>query len=197
MKRLFDLLAVLLTAPLWLPLLLALSLAVLLAMGWPVFYVSDRAGLGGRPFRFWKLRTMRPPVPGAAAGGASDRERITGLGRLLRVSSLDELPQLFHVLSGKMSLVGPRPLPTAYLPRYDAQSARRHEVRPGLTGLAQVSGRNALDWSSRFRMDVWYVDHRTFPLDLKILWRTLVVVVKRTGVNHPNYDTMCEYKGGN
>ena len=128
-------------------------------------------------------------------GAGTDAERLTRLGRFLRATSLDELPQLLHILSGQMSLVGPRPLPVRYLPRYSAEQARRHEVRPGLTGWAQVNGRNALDWPTKLRMDVWYVDHRSLALDARIVLLTIGRLFRRTGINHAGCDTMYEFTG--
>jgi len=188
MKRLFETILVLAAAPLVLPLGLFTALAVLASMGRPVFFRQERAGKGGRPFRILKFRTMRE-------GPGTDAERLTRVGRLLRAASLDELPQLLHVLSGQMALVGPRPLPVAYVARYSAEEARRLEVRPGLTGWAQVNGRNALSWEDKFRLDVWYVDRQNLFLDLKILVLTFVRLISASGINHPGYDTMCEFKG--
>jgi len=183
-----DRLIVILMAPLWVPLGFLVALAVRLAMGSPVLFRSDRVGLHERVFCFLKFRTMREGV-------GSDAERLTCLGRFLRATSLDELPQLLHVLSGKMALVGPRPLPVAYLPRYSAEQRRRHEVRPGITGWAQVNGRNTLDWEEKFRLDVWYVDHRSLALDVKILFLTALKVFRGSGISHAGYDTMYEFKG--
>ena len=188
MKRAFDILLTLLAAPLWLPLALLVALTVRATMGAPVLFVQERAGKGGKTFRFWKFRTMR-------SGPGTDTERTTRVGRFLRRTSLDELPQLFHVLSGKMSLVGPRPLPAAYLPRYSAEQARRHEVRPGITGWAQVNGRNAISWEEKFRLDVWYVDHRSLALDIRILWRTVFKTASQSGINHADGETMPEFRG--
>ena len=188
MKRLFDILLVVVALPLWLPLLGIVALVVLAVEGRPVFFRQERAGKGGKPFRMLKIRTMRN-------GEGTDDERLTRLGRFLRASSLDELPELLHVLAGTMSLVGPRPLPTRYLPRYSPEQARRHEVRPGITGWAQVNGRNALSWDEKFKLDVWYVDHHSFFLDLKILFKTVFRAAKRDGVNHPGSDTMDEFLG--
>jgi lipopolysaccharide/colanic/teichoic acid biosynthesis glycosyltransferase len=187
-KRLLETILVLVTAPLWLPLLAVVAAAVRIAEGAPVMFRQERAGLGGRPFVMMKFRTMR-------AGDGSDAERMTRFGRFLRSTSLDELPQLLHVLSGKMSLVGPRPLPTAYLPRYSPEQARRHEVRPGITGWAQVNGRNALSWDEKFRLDVWYVDHRSLLLDAKILLMTVFRTASRDGINHSGSETMEEFTG--
>ena len=188
MKRLFESVLVLAALPLWLPLAAFAALAVVITMGRPVCFVQERAGRGGRVFRFLKFRTMR-------LGDGPDSERLTRTGRILRSASLDELPQLFHVLSGRMALVGPRPLPARYLPRYSPEQARRHEVRPGLTGWAQVNGRNTLTWEEKFRLDVWYVDHRSFALDVKILFLTVWNVLRRHGIDASASETMCEFTG--
>lgn len=188
MKRLFDIAVLVLTVALWLPVLLLTGLAVLFAVGSPVLFVQERPGLGGRPFRLIKFRTMRE-------GAGTDAERLTRLGRWLRSTSLDELPELWNVLKGDMSLVGPRPLLMRYLPRYTSEQARRHEVRPGITGWAQVNGRNALSWGQKFKYDVWYVDHRSFGLDLKILWLTVWRVLTRQGISADGAATMEEFLG--
>ena len=187
MKRILDIIAVVAAAPLWLPAVAVAALAVAIADGRPVFFRQQRAGRGGRPFLLLKFRTMRD-------GPGSDMERTTRLGRFLRRTSIDELPQLLHVLSGKMSLVGPRPLPVKYLPRYTPEEARRHEVRPGLTGWAQVNGRNAITWERKLELDVWYVDNRTVALDLKILWMTVQLALSGKGVNASADDTMGEFR---
>ncbi len=188
MKRFLESILVIVTAPLWVPIALLVALGVKLTMGAPVLFRQERAGLNGQHFTFLKFRTMR-------SGEGSDATRLTRFGAFLRRTSLDELPQLFHVLSGKMSLVGPRPLPVAYLPRYSAEQARRHEVRPGITGWAQVNGRNTLSWDEKFKLDVWYVDHHTLFLDLKILWLTLFRTVRQDGINQSANETMSEFKG--
>ena len=188
MKRLLDILLVLLALPLWLPLLGIVALTVLFVEGRPVFFRQARAGKGGRPFRMLKFRTMRD-------GEGTDEERLTRLGRFLRASSLDELPELLHVLAGTMSLVGPRPLPTRYLPRYSPEQARRHDVRPGITGWAQVHGRNLLSWEDKFAYDVWYVDHQTFLLDIKILFLTVATVLGARGIASGKSATMEEFIG--
>ena len=194
MKRLFDILLVLLTAPLWLPLLAVLALLVRLKLGSPVLFRQERPGLHGRPFTILKFRTM---VNFREVGGdlISDEERLTRLGKCLRAMSLDELPELFNVLRGDMSLVGPRPLLMCYLPRYTPEQARRHEVRPGITGWAQVNGRNAISWEEKFKYDVWYVDHRSLTLDIKILCRTIWNVVRRKDISATNHATMPEFMG--
>jgi sugar transferase EpsL len=170
-----------------------LALVSLIVQGRPVLHTAQRAGWGGRPFTLLKLRTMddrRDP------GGAllPDAQRLTRWGRLLRSTSLDELPQLWNVLRGDMSLVGPRPLPLAYLPRYTAVERRRHQVRPGITGWAQVHGRNALGWDERLAMDVWYVDHRSPSLDLRILGMTIGQVLRRSGISADGEATMGELR---
>lgn len=164
------------------------ALAVRVKLGAPVFFTQERAGLGGRPFRMVKFRSMR-------TGEGTDAERLTKFGRILRATSLDELPELLLVLKGTMSLVGPRPLPTLYLPRYSPEQMRRHEVRPGITGWAQVNGRNLLSWEEKFARDVWYVDHRSLALDLKILFLTVAAVFRSTGVSAQGEATMGEFKG--
>jgi lipopolysaccharide/colanic/teichoic acid biosynthesis glycosyltransferase len=193
-KRAFDIALAGLGLVVAAPLLAALAVAVRLAMGPPILFVQDRAGRHGRPFRLRKFRTMRP----ASHSGwdpASDEARLTPFGRWLRRWSLDELPQLWNVLKGEMSLVGPRPLPMAYLPRYSLEQARRHLVRPGITGLAQVSGRNAVTWPERFALDVWYVDHRSLALDLWILARTIRLALAGAGVSATDHATMEEFRG--
>ncbi len=157
-------------------------------MAHPRFFRQERAGLHGVRFTLLKLRTMRP-------GPGSDAERLTRLGRLLRRTSLDELPQLWHVIGGTMALVGPRPLPARYLPRYTAEQMRRHARRPGLTGWAQVNGRNAHAWEERLRLDVWYVDHRSLALDLRILARTVGRVLAGSGIAAEGEATMTEFEG--
>lgn len=194
MKRIADLALGTVVTLLTAPIMAAAALAVRWTMGAPVFFRQARAGLGGRSFRLVKFRTMRPADPGEE-GPESDDARTTPVGRFLRRTSIDELPSLLNVLRGDMSLVGPRPLPTAYLPRYSATQARRHEVRPGLTGLAQVEGRNLLSWDERLDLDVRYVDEWSVGLDLRILWRTVGVVLRRTGIDHAEGVTMTEFRG--
>ena len=188
MKRGLDLLIVAATAPVWVPLAAVVALLVLLFMGRPVLFVDIRAGRGGVPFCLFKFRTMRP-------GPGSDAERTGCFGRFLRASSLDELPELWNVLRGEMSLVGPRPLPVRYLSRYSPVQSRRHEVLPGITGWAQVNGRNAISWEEKLRLDVEYVDNRSLAMDAKIFLLTLVRVVVPRGVNHGVGETMPEFEG--
>jgi len=185
MKRMLDVTVVLLTAAVWVPLLMLAMGVVRAALGRPIFFVQERAGRDGRPFRLVKLRTMRE-------GDGPDAERLTRAGRWLRATSLDELPELWNVLRGEMALVGPRPLPVRYLPRYSPQQARRHAVRPGITGWAQVNGRNTLTWEEKFAYDVWYVDHRSLWLDVKILWLTVWQVLARRGISAEGEATMGE-----
>ncbi len=170
------------------PLLLAVGVAVLVAMGRPVLFSQLRPGLGGRPFRLYKFRTMAQATDGEGTL-LPDSERITALGAFLRRSSLDELPELWNVVRGDMSLVGPRPLLMEYLDRYNATQARRHEVRPGLTGLAQVEGRNAVPWDERFQLDVAYVESASLRLDLEILLRTVPAALRGHGISEPGHAT--------
>jgi len=176
-----------------LPAIAILSIAVLLVLGRPVFFVQERPGRFGRVFRLLKFRSMREDRD-RNGQLLSDDERLGRFGRLLRRSSLDELPELLNVLRGEMSLVGPRPLLVQYLERYTPQQARRHEVRPGLTGWAEVNGRNALSWDDRFRLDVWYIEHLNFGLDLRILARTVIKVVTGEGVSEPSHATRTEFR---
>lgn len=175
------------------PVLALVGLLVRLRLGSPVIFRQERAGLGGHPFTMYKFRTMTT-ARDSQGKLLPDAERMTPLGIKLRASSLDELPELWNVIRGDMSLVGPRPLPTSYLPRYRPEERRRHDIPPGLTGLAQVHGRNALDWDARLAMDVWYVDHRSMWLDLRILARTVVSVVSRSGITGGGEATMGELR---
>ncbi len=191
-KRLMDLVASSAGLIVLFPVMAVVALIVRATMGSPIFFRQRRPGLNGRPFVIVKFRTMRESGDTAPA---NDLDRLAVTGRLLRATSLDELPQLINVLKGDMSLVGPRPLLMQYLPRYTPEQARRHEVKPGLTGWAQVNGRNALSWEERLAMDVWYVDHQSFRLDLQILARTVGMVVRRRGINAPGEATMAEFIG--
>jgi lipopolysaccharide/colanic/teichoic acid biosynthesis glycosyltransferase len=176
------------------PVLIVTSLMIRCQMGSPVLFRQTRPGRDCKPFQMIKFRTMRDAI---ASDGRSlpDVERLTKLGRLLRSSSLDELPELWNVLKGDMSLVGPRPLLMEYLPLYSTEQARRHEVRPGVTGWAQVNGRNAISWEEKFALDVWYVDNRSPWLDLKIIWLTIRKVIKREGISAEGEATMPKFKG--
>jgi len=172
------------------PVMLLEALAVLIAQGPPLLFCQQRPGLGGELFRMCKFRTMRP-----ASAGGSDEDRLTPLGRFLRRTSLDELPELFLVLAGRMSLVGPRPLLPQYLQRYTPEQARRHEVLPGITGWAQVNGRNAITWEQKFELDVWYVRNWSIWLDVRILLMTLAKWFSAEGVSQPGRETMEEFMG--
>lgn len=193
-KRVFDLALALPALLLLSPLLLVVALAIRLRMGAPVLFRQPRPGLHGRPFDLLKFRTMTD-VRDAHGRLLPDADRLTALGRFLRRTSLDELPELWNVVRGEMSLVGPRPLLMDYLPHYDAFQMRRHEVRPGITGWAQVNGRNDQSWARRFELDVWYVDHRSFALDLRILALTVWKVLKREGISHCGEATMPAFAG--
>jgi sugar transferase EpsL len=193
-KRIFDLfLAVSILAVLS-PVLLVLAGMIRLFLGSPVLFRQMRPGLHGSPFRLVKFRTM---TDAKDAGGhlLSDAERLTRFGRFLRSTSMDELPELWNVIKGDMSLVGPRPLMMQYLNRYTPQQARRHEVKPGITGWAQVNGRNDITWDQKFFLDVWYVDHHSRWLDLKIIALTILKILKREGISQPGYSTAEEFMG--
>jgi lipopolysaccharide/colanic/teichoic acid biosynthesis glycosyltransferase len=193
-KRIFDLVLTLPVLVLLSPVMAVTALVIWLVEGRPIFFRQPRPGLGGKIFTVIKFRTMRnatrrdgTPLPDAA--------RISRLGQFLRATSLDELPELWNVVRGEMSLVGPRPLLVAYLERYTAEQARRHAVLPGITGWAQINGRNALTWEEKFRLDVWYVEHWSLGLDFKILVSTVWKVLRREGISQPGQATMEEFKG--
>ena len=188
MKRLFDIIATLLLAcALCLPLLLLCALQLVI-LGRPIFFRQQRAGRNGQPLSILKFRTMR-------TGKGSDAERLIPWGKFLRSTSLDELPELWNVLRGEMSLVGPRPLPTIYLERYSPEQIRRHDVRPGITGWAQVNGRNGLTWKRQFELDLWYVENQSLWLDLKILVLTVVTVFRRENISEEGHVTRSEFLG--
>ncbi|MFK8016108.1 MAG: sugar transferase [Gammaproteobacteria bacterium] len=193
-KRLFDVILVLISAPAWISLLALTALILLIAEGRPLLFIQERAGRHGKPFRLLKFRTMSNAVD-ADDQLLGDAERITRVGRLLRSSSLDEIPQLINVLKGDMSLVGPRPLLMEYLPLYSEKHARRHEVRPGITGLAQISGRNLLSWDDRFDLDIAYVESRSMAVDLRILMGTVSSVLRKRGISGQDVATMHRYRG--
>ena len=193
-KRVFDLVLSSFALLLLSPLLVLLVLLVRWRLGSPVLFKQVRPGLHGHPFTIYKFRSMTGER-GADGELLPDEVRLTPFGKFLRSSSLDELPELFNVLKGDMSLVGPRPLVMVYLERYSSEQARRHDVLPGITGLAQVSGRNAISWQERFAFDVWYVDNMSLWLDLKILWRTVLKVLKRDGINAEGHATTHSFMG--
>lgn len=194
MKRAFDIIVALPALILLMPLMLVIALAVMLALGRPVLFIQERPGLHGRPFRLYKFRTMRNHEPGGS-GDTSDAERMTRFGRFLRSTSLDELPELWNVVKGDMSLVGPRPLLMEYVPLYSPEQARRQDVLPGITGWAQVKGRNTLPWDRKFELDVWYVDNRSLWLDVKILLLTVFKVLTRDGIAQEGEATMTRFTG--
>jgi lipopolysaccharide/colanic/teichoic acid biosynthesis glycosyltransferase len=193
-KRLFDLCAAALLLLLLAIPLLALAWAVRRRLGSPVLFRQVRPGLRGRPFEMLKFRTMTD-ARDSSGQLLPDAQRLTPFGQWLRSTSLDELPELWNVLQGQMSLVGPRPLLMDYLSLYTPEQARRHEVRPGITGWAQVNGRNAISWEDRFRLDVWYVDHHSLALDFKVLWLTLGKVLRRDGISAAGEATMSRFTG--
>jgi sugar transferase EpsL len=193
-KRALDLVLTIPVLVVLSPVLLVTGVLVRVKLGAPILFRQQRPGLRGEPFTVYKIRTLTD-TRDATAQLLPDVDRLTKFGRFLRMFSLDELPELFKVLIGDMSLVGPRPLLMQYLERYTPEQARRHEVKPGITGWAQVSGRNTLSWEERFKLDVWYVDHVSFLLDVKILALTVWKVIKREGINQPGEATMEEFFG--
>lgn len=194
MKRLFDFFVALLALLLLVMPLLSLIWLVRQKLGSPVFFHQVRPGRHGKPFRMVKFRTMTDEL-GPDGKLLPDADRLTPFGGLLRATSLDELPELWNVLKGDMSLVGPRPLLMEYLPLYSPEQARRHEVRPGITGWAQVNGRNTISWEDKFRLDTWYVDNRSLWLDIRILWLTVKRVLVRDGINAEGEATMSKFTG--
>lgn len=193
-KRLLDILLVLGTLPLWLPLLIGLAIVVRIKLGSPIIFRQWRPGFQAKPFQIIKFRSMSE-ARDADGKLLPDSERLSAFGSWLRSSSLDELPELLLVLTGKMSLVGPRPLMMEYLPLYSERQSRRHEVRPGLTGWAQIQGRNQVDWPSRLELDVWYVENRSLWLDLKILFKTVALVLGRKGISADGEATIQPFRG--
>lgn len=194
LKRVFDVIAAAAGLIALSPVMAAVAAVILIREGRPVVFRQVRPGLGGRPFEMVKFRTMSNAM-GADGRPLPDAQRLTRLGAFLRASSLDELPELWNVLNGDMSLVGPRPLLMQYLPLYSPEQARRHEVRPGVTGWAQINGRNAISWDEKFRLDVWYVDHRSFWLDLKIIALTVIRVFRREAISAEGHATMPPFEG--
>jgi sugar transferase EpsL len=193
-KRIFDILVATFLVLILSPILLLVSILVMHYHGRPVLFGQKRPGFKGRPFHILKFRSMSE-ARSEDGKLLPDEQRITRLGHFLRATSLDELPELFNVIRGKMSLVGPRPLLMQYMDRYSPEQARRHDVLPGITGWAQINGRNALDWEEKFILDVWYVDHWSIWLDIKILFLTLWKVFKREGINQPGHATAEEFMG--
>lgn len=194
MKRIFDILGATFGLLFASPVLAIVAYKISRQMGSPVLFRQTRPGLHGKPFQMIKFRTMRDVVD-ADGRALPDAERLTKLGRFLRSSSLDELPELWNVLKGDMSLVGPRPLLIDYLPLYSREQARRHEVRPGVTGWAQVNGRNSISWEAKFALDVWYVDNRTMWMDLNIIWLTIRKVIKHDGISAEGEATVSKFTG--
>ncbi|BCK18636.1 sugar transferase [Vibrio cholerae] len=194
MKRLFDFLVSLTTLILLSPIIALVAWKIRKNLGSPVFFRQTRPGLNGKPFEMIKFRTMKDAVD-KQGNPLPDSERMTPFGDKLRNSSLDELPELWNVLKGEMSLVGPRPLLMQYLPLYSKEQARRHEVRPGVTGWAQINGRNAISWEEKFKLDVWYVDNRSFWLDLRILLLTVKKVFVKEGISADGHVTIAPFTG--
>jgi len=193
-KRLFDILFTILALCVFAPIIGVIALFVRVNLGWPIFFSQKRPGLNEKAFTLLKFRTMTVAYD-AQGHILSDEERLTSFGRFLRTTSLDELPELFNVLRGEMSIVGPRPLLIKYLGLYTAEQARRHEIKPGITGWAQINGRNAITWEEKFKLDVWYVDHISFWLDVNILALTVWALFRSKGINQPGQATMEEFLG--
>lgn len=193
-KRFVDIIISLIAIFILIPLLTIVALFSMAKIGFPIFFRQQRPGFQGLPFSMFKLRTMTD-ARDVEGNPMPDSDRLTAYGRFLRSTSIDELPELWNVLKGDMSLVGPRPLLMEYLPLYSAEQQRRHDVRPGITGWAQVNGRNAISWEEKFILDIWYVDNRSLALDLKILWLTVQQVVVRHGVNAAGSSTMPRFTG--
>lgn len=193
-KRIIDILVSSLGLVILLPVILAVAVLVCFFLGRPVLFRQQRPGYKGKPFDIYKFRTMTDERD-SKGNLLSDSARLTRLGRFLRRLSMDELPEIFNILRGDMSLVGPRPLLMEYLPRYSSEQRRRHDVYPGLTGWAQINGRNAITWQDKFKLDVWYVDHWSFWLDFRIILMTLWKVIKREGINQPGQETIEYFKG--
>lgn len=195
-KRIFDITISMVLLFFLSPLMLIIYLLVILNLGSPAFFLQERVGKNNKVFKIIKFRTMKD-AKDKEGNDLPDYKRVTKLGSFLRATSLDELPELINVIKGEMSLVGPRPLLTQYLPIYNEEQIRRHEVLPGVTGWAQVNGRNSLTWNEKFKLDVWYVDNRTFWIDIKILFLTAYKVIKREGINKSQTVTMDYFNGGN
>lgn len=194
LKRIFDIVFSFLGLIVFFPALVILSVMIRLKLGSPIFFTQVRPGLGGKPFKMVKFRTMRDAVDNDGIP-LPDGERMTAFGSMLRSTSLDELPELWNVLKGEMSLVGPRPLLMQYLPLYSVEQNRRHEVRPGVTGWAQINGRNSVSWDEKFKLDTWYVDNQSILLDIKIIILTVKKVLVRDGISQENNATMAPFMG--
>jgi lipopolysaccharide/colanic/teichoic acid biosynthesis glycosyltransferase len=194
MNRLLDIFLSSLALLIFSPIMFLVAIAIALTMGTPVIFTQLRPGYKGKPFTMFKFRTMREAYD-ATGRALPDSERMTAFGNFLRKSSLDELPELLNVLKGEMSLVGPRPLRMDYLARYSTEQARRHDVLPGITGWAQINGRNSIGWDEKFKLDVWYVDHKSIWLDLKIIALTVLKVFKRDGISAEGHATMPDFMG--
>lgn len=195
-KPTFDVFLALLLLALFSPLFVGMMLLICLKMGRPIFFVQKRPGKGGKIFSIYKFRTMTQACDKEGAL-LSDEKRLQGLGKLIRSLSLDELPQLFNVLKGEMSFIGPRPLLIEYLPLYNEEQNRRHNVKPGITGWAQVNGRNAISWKEKFAYDLFYVENLSFLLDMKIVWMTIQKIIKREGISSPTNATAEKFNGHN
>ncbi len=194
LKRLFDLIGAIIMGVGLLPVMALIAVLVRLRLGSPVLFRQQRPGLQGKPFMLVKFRSMRD-ANDSQGRPLSDAERLTAFGRFLRAASLDELPELWNVVRGEMSLVGPRPLLMEYLPLYSPEQMRRHEVRPGITGWAQINGRNAISWAEKFQLDCWYVTHRSLWLDVKILFKTVAKVFSRQGISQDGQATAEKFRG--
>jgi sugar transferase EpsL len=194
MKRALDTILIIIVLPFSLPLFILIGILIKINLGSPVIYEQSRPGLNGNLFKLFKFRTMTS-IEDKNQNLLSDSQRLTKFGRYLRSTSLDELPELWNVLNGTMSLVGPRPLLEEYLPIYSTQQFRRHEVKPGITGWAQINGRNSISWEDKFDYDLWYVDNRSFLLDMKIILLTILKVIKREGISAKGEDTMPKFNG--
>ena len=196
MKRIFDLFSSIFLLILLSPLLILVSLIIFITLGRPIFFIQERPGMNGKVFKLIKFRTMLS-TRNKAGELLNDYQRITSLGSILRSTSIDELPELVNILKGEMSFVGPRPLLTEYMKLYSEEQNRRHDVRPGITGWAQINGRNSIGWDEKFKLDIWYVDNRSFPLDIKILFLTFKKVIFREGIMSDVHETMPKFKGSN
>jgi len=194
MKRLLDFFVSFFVLVVLLPIILLVAFSIRLKLGGPIFFYQQRPGLNGNLFQMIKFRTMLD-ISGADGNYLPDSDRLTPFGKFLRSTSLDELPELWNVLKGEMSLVGPRPLLVEYLPLYNKQQSHRHDVKPGITGWAQVNGRNAISWEQKFELDIWYVENHNMLLDLKILWMTIFKVFNRAGISQNNEVTMTKFRG--